>query len=583
MAPPQEDDMTARHTSHLTSPTLTARTATARIAAACAAPSRAALATATIATIATIGATALAAPAPARVTATVPVSAAPVPPGATSVPPTFNALFDATRARAAFAHAIFGAEIYDLRAHRVLYQFNGDKLFAPGSTAKLLTEGAALAILGPDYRFHTSIYRTGDIADHTLNGSLILVASGDPNLSARPRPDGTLAFADDDHSYGGFGARLVPGDPAAPLRDLARQIAASGISRITGGIVIDTSLFPEGVKEAGTGVTISPICVNDNMIDITITPGPAVAAPAVLTIAPQVPSVHVINQMATGVADSALELAQHDAVAADGTTTITVAGYMPMGRGSTITHYAVPSPARFAAALMAQALAEQGVAIATPSPDPPPDARHFLTPAFRVADYVSAPLSQDVKVTLKTSQNLHAAMMPSVIGALRGHEGAQAERAGFALERQFLSGAGLDLTGVTQSDGAGGNASVTPDFMVRYLGYVAAQPYAAALHDALPILGRDGSLHDTAINSPAAGHVFAKTGTLIHADLLNSSALLNAKALAGYTTTQDGTPVAFALFVNNVPLRVMTMEDIKPLVSEPLAEIAASINLLPIQ
>ena len=86
-----------------------------------------------------------------------------------------------------------------------------------------------------------------------------------------------------------------------------------------------------------------------------------------------------------------------------------------------------------------------------------------------------------------------------------------------------------------------------------------------------------------ATTSPAAGHVFAKTGTLIHPDLLNGSALLNAKALAGYTTTADGVPVAFAVFVNNVPLRVLAVEDFEPLAGEPLAQIAAAINRLPLQ
>ena len=74
----------------------------------------------------------------------------------------------------------------------------------------------------------------------------MLVASGDPDLSGRLQPDGTLAFADEDHSYGGFDSKLVAGDPVAPLNDLAQQIAAAGICRIDGQILIDASLYPEG-------------------------------------------------------------------------------------------------------------------------------------------------------------------------------------------------------------------------------------------------------------------------------------------------------------------------------------------------
>ena len=65
----------------------------------------------------------------------------------------------------------------------------------------MLTEGTALSLLGPDYRFHTRVFRTGAIdASGTLEGDLILVAAGDPNLSNRIQPDGTLAFQNQDHA-----------------------------------------------------------------------------------------------------------------------------------------------------------------------------------------------------------------------------------------------------------------------------------------------------------------------------------------------------------------------------------------------
>src|SRR5438876_2865224 len=102
--------------------------------------------------------------------------------------------------RPEFAHANFGIEFYSLETGKVLYSLNADKLFVPASTTKILTEGTLLAKLGPDYRFHTRVYRTGPInSKGKLKGDLILVASGDPNLSNRVQPDGTLAFVDEDH------------------------------------------------------------------------------------------------------------------------------------------------------------------------------------------------------------------------------------------------------------------------------------------------------------------------------------------------------------------------------------------------
>src|SRR5919201_1635078 len=105
--------------------------------------------------------------------------------------------------RPEFRHANFGIEFYDLERHEPIYALDTDKLFTPASTTKLLTEGTALALLGADYRFHTRVYRTGPVINGVLNGDLILVASGDPNLSGRIQPNGTLVFENEDHSYAG--------------------------------------------------------------------------------------------------------------------------------------------------------------------------------------------------------------------------------------------------------------------------------------------------------------------------------------------------------------------------------------------
>src|SRR5258708_20400101 len=101
--------------------------------------------------------------------------------------------------RPEFAHANFGIKFVSLETGKVLYSLNSNKLFVPASTTKLLTEGTVLAKLGADYRFRTRIYRTAPVDKKgKLKRDLILVASADPNLSHPIRPDGTLAFVDED-------------------------------------------------------------------------------------------------------------------------------------------------------------------------------------------------------------------------------------------------------------------------------------------------------------------------------------------------------------------------------------------------
>ncbi|HEX3530793.1 MAG TPA: D-alanyl-D-alanine carboxypeptidase/D-alanyl-D-alanine-endopeptidase [Thermoanaerobaculia bacterium] len=478
--------------------------------------------------------------------------------------------------RPEFRHAFWGIAFLDLDTGETLYELNADKLFTPGSTTKLLTEGTALALLGPDYRFTTRIYRTGPVAANgVLNGDLVLVASGDPNLSGRLRPDGTLAFENVDHAYGGeAGTRAVPGDPLLVVRQLAAQVAKRGIRTVHGQVRVDASLFPEGERELGTGTVLSPIVVNDNVIDLTVGPGAGPEAPAVLTISPATSYVRFINRVKTGPAGSLPALGDPaDVTDPDGIHMVTLSGSFPAGAAPILYAYAVPEPSRFAATVLQEALAEKGVRI-----EPGTGGSVASVPWTAdqvdqvVAEHVSAPFREEVKVTLKVSQNLHASLTPKLLGALLRKSDAQT---GFDLERDFLTAAGLDLSGAQQADGAGGDAHYTPAFMVRYLATMAKRPDAPIFQGSLPVLGRDGTLFDIQADSPAAGHVFAKTGTYATGDPLNRRVFVTGKGLAGYMTTAAGRHLAFALYVNNVAVSTGP-DEVKNVVGQALGEVAAA-------
>src|SRR4029077_12772617 len=225
---------------------------------------------------------------------------------------------------------------------------------------KLLSEGTLLATLGKDYRFHTAIYRTGPIDKKgRLKGDLILVASGDPDLSNRIQPDSTLSFVDEDHSYGG---PALPGDPLTVIKQLAKQVRAKGIRRIDGRILIDTSLFPDGPREGGTNVVMSSIMVNDNVIDIVAKPGAKVGDPLSLSTSPQTGYAHFINHTrttatATPPTSSDPEFASNS----DGSVNVTLSGSLPLGIEPQTVSIGVPSPTIFAQWVLRESLAEEGI------------------------------------------------------------------------------------------------------------------------------------------------------------------------------------------------------------------------------
>lgn len=488
--------------------------------------------------------------------------------------------------RPVYAHGEFGLEVWSLDTGKPVYTLNGQRLFTPGSTTKLFTEGTALYLLGADYRFHTPLYRTGKVdAKGVLHGDLILVGSGDPNLSDRLQPDGTLAWVDEDHTYGGAQSRLVGHDPAIVLHQFARAVTDAGIKQVKGRVLIDVSLFPEGDKDLGTGEYISPVVVNDNAIDIIYAPGAAVGAPAKLTtVAPQVPYVHIVNKIVTG--DGNKDKVDHkvDIDPKNNTETLTLSGTIGQGSGPVVFGYAVRKPSQFAGVLLTQALKDAGVKVSG-KPDVITDTtatRKFYRDDMRVAEHVSAPLSEDVKLTLKVSQNLHASTMPYVMGAVLGHATDKIDRKGFQLEHDFLTQAGLDLRGASQSDGAGGSevAFYTPDLVVHYLAFMARQPHFDMFQKDLPILGKDGTLADVQKDSPGAGHVFAKTGTYGGRDYLNDRHLITGKGLAGYTTTPDGRHLAFAFYVNDV--ESTDDQDASDMCGQALGEMASALYALPL-
>lgn len=484
--------------------------------------------------------------------------------------------------RPVFRHARFGIEFYSLDTNQPIYQLNAQELFTPASTTKLLTEGAAIEMLGPDYRFHTRVYRTGPVdPGGTLEGDLVLVASGDPNLSQRIQPNGTLAFENDDHCYGG---PPVPGDPLMVIRQIAAQVAAHGIRQIAGRVLVDTSLFPEGQRERGTRTVISPIVVNDNLVDVAAAPGASIGAPVTLAISPATGYAHFVNQATTGPVDSEPNLEWGgDITGADGSHTVALTGTLPLGKPAVRIPYAVPQPSRFAEFALVEALREQGVVVTAGSGGPPPDFKRLATqytPQNLVAEHTSPPLSEDVKVTLKVSQNLHASLMPFILGAVAGHATANIDQSGFDLERGFLQRLGLDLSGASQSDGEGGDRAdyFTPDFMAHYLAAMRREPVYPALLAGLPILGRDGTLADIQKDSPAAGRVFAKTGTFDAEDLLNRNDMVTGKGLAGIMTTADGRHLVFAIYVNEVAVSNQP-GSIDHVAGEALGEIAAAAYL----
>src|SRR6202022_3042343 len=229
--------------------------------------------------------------------------------------------------------------------------------------------------------------------------------------------------------------------------------------------------------EGGTNVVMSSIMVNDNVIDLLATPGARPGDPVMFVSSPQTSYVTFNAHLTTGPADSMPTVELLDPLTnPNGTVAITVTGSLPAGSHPLTAAFAIPSPTNFAQTVLIEALTGAGISVKAPKNSAAPDFSsysHFYTPENQLAEHMSLPLSEEVKVTLKVSQNLHAGMGPYLLGTLLAKSAKDPLQAGFNTERAFFQEAQLDISGVSQGDGAGGDWAdlFSPDFMCQYLTY----------------------------------------------------------------------------------------------------------------
>ena len=452
----------------------------------------------------------------------------------------------------------WGLLVVEAGSGKPVYERNADRLFCPASVTKLFSSAAALVDLGADYRFKTPVVRRGEVKDGTLFGDLILVAKGDLSLGGRTAADGSLLFEDNDHTYAGGNpdATLVACDPLAGLTHLAREVHAAGIKAINGNVLVDDRLF-DPAPSTGSGPTrVSPIVVNDNVVDVLVTPGAKVGDPAKFRIVPETEFVAMDARVETS-ADGPASVE----VQSVGHRRFSVRGHIPVGHKPVLKIYEVEEPASFARTLFIETLRNRGVKVhasTMASNDPialPSKAEVAGLPM--VAEYTSPPLREYLKVILKVSQNLHASSLPLLVASKHG---GTSLAQGLRREGEILSTLGVDTKTISFGGGAGGSRSdlVTPRSAVGLLRALSTRPDFAAFDAALPVLGRDGTLAKAVgPESLARGHARAKTGTYWVDNALNGRPILVSKALAGYLETASGKKLIFAFFVNNVPVEAI--------------------------
>lgn len=408
-----------------------------------------------------------------------------------------------------------GVSVVDLETGETLYERGAAQPLNPASNVKLVTTAAALGILGPAHRYSTGVFiKEGALSGSTVRGDIYLRGRGDPALVT------------------------------ADLYELAGKLRARGIKRITGSVVVDASAFdrdelPPGFDQkdqlaayrAPSGATV----VNFNTFVVHVRPGDTIGSAPFAGVAPPVDGVRL------GVAASTAEGSRRELLAdyeaKDGHIDLGLRGTVGVDSNPTALRYPIDDPTRYAGELWKLMLERHGIKVGKKAIKTGSVPRK----AELVTAHNSAPLGVLIRSVNKFSNNFMAEQILKTIDADPG----PATFAG-ALTKvtEHLRARGIDTEGMSLGNGSGlfDTNRVTPAQLTALLASVHADERIRPDYMAsLAIMGVDGTTRRRLRDTPAAGWLRVKTGTLD-----------GVSALSGYAGAPGRKPIAFCIVFNGL-------------------------------
>ncbi|MHB8418463.1 MAG: D-alanyl-D-alanine carboxypeptidase/D-alanyl-D-alanine endopeptidase [Myxococcales bacterium] len=410
-----------------------------------------------------------------------------------------------------------GIEVLSLGDGRVVFGSHAHELLNPASNTKIFTSAAALARLGPDYRWTTEVYLDAPLEKGVERGNVTLRGKGDPALVSER------------------------------LWEMADELWHQGLRQVRGDLVLDDSFFDAVTEGPGWDqedtdraylAPVSALASNWGSFAIYVSPGDRAGQRARVEIEPMSPYFKLDAQVAT-VGRGSRRVKTSGFAARDGYH-VKVVGRIPADSPTAAFWRRVGDPTRYTGETFKQLLAQRGIKVSgrIRRGTVPPGARLFYASESDSLDVVLKRLN-------KHSSNFVAEMLVKTLGAeLRGAPGGWANGID-AIEDFLAQEIGIPRGSYVMRNGSGLNDvnRFSADQVVRVLAYMDAHPSLSPEYlSSLPIAGKDGTIRFRMEDTPAVGRVRAKTGTLE-----------DVSALSGYAESLGGLRYAFALLVNDYP------------------------------
>jgi D-alanyl-D-alanine carboxypeptidase/D-alanyl-D-alanine-endopeptidase (penicillin-binding protein 4) len=410
--------------------------------------------------------------------------------------------------------------IADLATGEALLDRNGDTPQTLASVTKLISSAAVLHYLGPQYKYRTTFWRQGEPQNGRLAGSLLVVGSGDPNISGR--------FYDDDYN--------------AVFDAWVDGLRRAGVSRVAGDLILDASAFdsvgrhpdwPAGQEARWYQAPISALSYNDNVVLVSIAPGRRLGGPVAISIDPPTGLLRAVSSARTVGRRARVRLAVSRAA---GSNAVSVSGTVPLRGAWWSTPIAIDDPPRFFGAALRNRMKNAGILLdgRIVERDLRPDA------SWKLVATTESELMASLSVVNKRSQGFYAEQVFKTLSAEKVGKGTWTESV--ALAKQFLGTLGLAPEAFELRDGSGlspyNRASARE--IVRFLHAMERHPYGSLWRSTLAFSGDpEGTLRHRFKEPALAGKIAAKTGSI-----------KAVSTLAGYVTANSGKNYVFAILLN---------------------------------
>ncbi|GAB4386607.1 MAG: D-alanyl-D-alanine carboxypeptidase/D-alanyl-D-alanine-endopeptidase [Phycisphaerales bacterium] len=445
-----------------------------------------------------------------------------------------QAAFDGLRQRTEMGATSMSAIAIDGRNGRVLWSHHADEAKIPASNMKLLTSGAALMVLGPDFAFETRLVDAGN--------RIVLIGSGDPALgdpAVLQRGENSMTFDD-------------------LIDSMVQAVVQRGIKAVE-EIVIDDRVFdrnyvhetwPIDQLNRAYCAEVAGVNLHANVLTVFMSPAPGGRGLPEYRTEPTVPWVEIENLART---------------VQSGRQTAWVARPLPENRfqlrgdvafaGAAPVEVAFHEPPLMAGRILADRLSKAGVRVGLAGRAQGIDAVRLVEPNERLATgqplvVVRTSIADVLRQCNTESHNLYAEALIKRLAHEVSHEPGSWE-AGAAVIRMLLSERlGPDTASRTRiADGSG---------MSRE-NRVSAQTLAAWLRE----IDRNEAIRGAMLESlatPGVGTLRQRFGeiTLSNQVFAKSGYLNGVRSLSGYVIAPSGNRVIFAMLLNDIPAGVAT-------------------------